>query len=186
MLPPDLSSGSERSRLYFSVPRPLQSVQRAELWGVIAALQASRPVHLGVDNANVVGHVGSILAGRKFKRPLELLVDGDLLALVQTLIRLRGPGTTVISKVKGHADEGLVRGGRVRELHKLGKDMADQAADLGRRRVRANIVDARKGISDACKHWYPVICSLHRFFKAIARTVVNNDGRGGQAPDPMV
>ena len=98
LLPPDLNSGSERSRLYFSVPRPLQSVQRAELWGVIAALQASRPVHLGVDNANVVGHVGSILSGRKSKRTLELLVDGDLLALVQRLIRLRGPGTTVPSR----------------------------------------------------------------------------------------
>ena len=130
--------------------------------------------------------LGCILAGRKSKRPLELLVDGDLLALVQRLIRLRVPGTTSISKVKGHADEGLVRGGRVRELDELGNDMADQAADLGRRRVRADIVDSRKGISDACKHWYPVIRSLHRFFIGIARAVVNNDGHGGLAPDPMV
>ena len=83
--------------------------------GVIAALQVSRPVHLGVDNANVVGHVGRILAGRKSQSPLELLEDGDLLAIVQKLVDLRGPGTTAISKVKGHADEGLVRGGRVRE-----------------------------------------------------------------------
>ena len=71
LLPPDLSSGSERSMLYFSVPKPLQTVQRAELWGVIAALQAARPVHLGVDNANVVGHVGRVLAGRKPNRPLR-------------------------------------------------------------------------------------------------------------------
>ena len=137
MLPPDLNSGSERSRLFFSVPRPLQTVQRAELWGVIAALQAARTVHLGVDNANVVGHVGRILAGRKPGKPLELLVDGDLLALVQKLVNARGPGTADISKVKGHADEGLVRGGRVREVDKIGNDMADQAADLGRRRVGA-------------------------------------------------
>ena len=40
-------------RGYCSVPGPLQSVQRAELWGVILALQASRGVHLGVDNLNV-------------------------------------------------------------------------------------------------------------------------------------
>ena len=43
LLPPDPNSGSERSMLFFSVPRPLQTVQRAELWEVIAALQASRP-----------------------------------------------------------------------------------------------------------------------------------------------
>ena len=44
----------------------------------------------------------------------------------------------------------------------------------------------RKGYSDACKHWYPIILDLHRFFIAISRAVVNEDGRGGLAPDPMV
>ena len=52
LLPPDRDNGNERSWLYLSVPKPSQTVQRAELWGVMAALQASRPVHLGVDNAN--------------------------------------------------------------------------------------------------------------------------------------
>ena len=154
--------------------------------GGIAALQASRLVHLGVDNANVVGHVGRILAGNKPSRPFELLVDGDLLAIVQKLVDLRGPETTAISKVKGHAGEGLVRGGRVRELDKIGNDMADQAAGLGRRRVRADIMDARRGISDVCKRWYPTMRSLHRFFIAIAWAVVNDDGRGGLAPVPIV
>ena len=64
--------------------------------------------------------------------------------------------------------------------------MADQAADLGRRRVGVDITDVRKGISDACQRWYPVMRSLHRFFFAIARAVVNEDGRGGLAPDLMV
>ena len=148
----------------------MQTVQRAELWGEgggIAALQASRPIHLGVDNASVVGHVGRVIAGRK-------------------LVTIRGPGTTAISKVKGHADEGLVRGGRVRELDKIGNEMAAQAADLGRRRVGATLVNDRKGLSDACRRWYPIILDLHRFFMAISRTVVNDDGRGGLAPDPMV
>ena len=36
------------------VPGPLQTGQRAELWGVILALQASDAIHLGVDNLNVV------------------------------------------------------------------------------------------------------------------------------------
>ena len=186
LLPPDLDTGTERSMLYFSIPKPLQTVQRAELWGVIAALQASKPVHLGVDNANVVRHVDRVLAGRKFGRPLELLVDGDLIGLVQRLIDIRGPGTTAISKVKGHAEEGLIREGRVRELDKVGNDLADRAADLGRRRVGASLADSRRGFSEACKHWYPIILVLHRFFIAISRTVVNDDSRGGLAPDPMV
>ena len=90
---------------------------------------------MAFDNANVVGHVGRVIADRKSSRPLELLVDGDLIALARKLITIRGPGNTAISKVKGHADEGLVRGGRVRELDKIGNDMANRAADLGRRRV---------------------------------------------------
>ena len=48
-------------RGFCSVPGPLQSVQRAEMWGVILALQSSGAVHLGVDNLGVVRHVGRLL-----------------------------------------------------------------------------------------------------------------------------
>ena len=41
-------------RGFCSVPGPLQSVQRAEMWGVILALQSSSAIHLGVDNLGVV------------------------------------------------------------------------------------------------------------------------------------
>ena len=41
-------------RGFCSVPGPLQSVQRGEMWGVILALQSSSGVHLGVDNLGVV------------------------------------------------------------------------------------------------------------------------------------
>ena len=44
-------------RGFCSVPGPLQSVQRAEMWGVILALLSSGAVHLGVDNLGVVRHV---------------------------------------------------------------------------------------------------------------------------------
>ena len=37
-----------------------------------------------------------------------------------------------------------------------------------------------------CNRWYPVVRHLHRFFVAIARTVVNHDDGGGTAPDPLV
>ena len=67
--------------------------------GVILVLQSSGAVHLGVDNIGVVRH-GSIL--------FELLKDGDLLLLIDKMLRLRGPDTVRITKVKGHADEGMV------------------------------------------------------------------------------
>ena len=83
----------------------MQTVQRAELWGVILALQASCGVHLGVDNLNVVRHVGRLLDNNLGARPFEILKDGDLLCLIHRMLLLRGFDTVKISKVKGHADE---------------------------------------------------------------------------------
>ena len=80
-LPPG-EFGVERCVLFDSVRGPLQSVQRAELWGVILALQCSSAVHLGVDNLNVVRHVSRILEGRVACRPFELTSDGDLLTVI--------------------------------------------------------------------------------------------------------
>ena len=45
------------------VPGWLQTVQRAEYWGVILALQALAPLHLGIDNLNDCNTVGKILDG---------------------------------------------------------------------------------------------------------------------------
>ena len=53
-------------RGFCSVPGPLQSVQRAEMWGVILALQSSDAVHLGVDNLGVVRQVRRLLSGHLF------------------------------------------------------------------------------------------------------------------------
>ena len=92
-------------RGFCSVPGPLQSVQRAEMWGVILALQSSGAVHLGVDNLNVVRHVGCLLDGRPGSVPVELLKDGDLLLFIDRMLRLHGPDTVRIAKVKVHADE---------------------------------------------------------------------------------
>ena len=116
-------------RVFCSVPGPLQPVQRAEMWGVILALQTSRAVHLGVDNLGVVRHVGRLLDGCRGPVLFELVKDGDLLLLIDRMLHQRG-------------------------------------LDTGR--------------------WYPVILDLHRFFIAISRAVVNHDGRGGTAPDPLV
>ena len=173
-------------RGFCSVPGPLQSVQRAELWGVILALQSFCVVHMGVDNLGVVRHVGRLLDGSHGSPPLELVHDGDLFSLLQRMLHLRSLDTVRITKVKGHADEGMVLDVRVREDDKLGNAAADEAADVGRRRVGNAVIDARRNLSGVCGRWYLVILDLHRFFISISRAVVNHDGHEGNAPDPPV
>ena len=106
--------------------------------------------------------------------------------LIDRMIRLRGPDTVRVSKVKGHADEAMVRSGQVREADRLGNCAADETADFGRRRVGHLVIDARRNLSGVCNRWYPVILDLHRFFIAISRAVVNHDGGPGTAHDPLV
>ena len=145
------------------------------------ALQTSRAVHLGVDNLGVVRHVGRLLDGSRSPILFELVNDGDLL-LIQRVLHRRCLYTVRISKVKGHAD--MVLHGQVRREDKFGNDAADEAAE--RRRVCPAVIDARRNLSGVCGRWYPVILDLHRFFIAISRAVVNHDGLGGTAPDPLV
>ena len=114
------------------------------------------------------------------------VTDGDLLILLRRMIDLRGRDTVRVSKVKGHADEGMVSDGRVRELDRLGNNAADEAADFGRRRVGLAVFVARRDLSGVRGRWYPVVLDSHSFFIAISRAVVYHDGLGGTAPDPMV
>ena len=60
---------ADSCRAFVSVPGPLQTVQRAELWGVILALQSADAVHIGVDNLGVVRHVGRLLDDSSFSAP---------------------------------------------------------------------------------------------------------------------
>ena len=46
-------------------------------------------------------------------------------------------------RLRGHADEGLVAVGQVREVDRIGNNEADAAADMGRRRVHDSITDAQ-------------------------------------------
>ena len=137
---------------------------------------------MGVDNLGVVLHVGRLLDDGFSAGPLELVTDGDLLFLIRRMLDLRGRDTVRVTKVEGHADEGMVFDGRVRELGRLGNNAADEAADLGRRRVGPAVIDARRNLSGVCGRWCPVLLDLHRFFIAISRTVVNHDGIDGLLP----
>ena len=174
---PDVAS----CRGFCSVPGPLQSVQRAEMWGVILALQSSSAVHLGVDNLGVVRRVGRLLDGCHGPFPFELANDGDLLLLIERILHLRELDTVRISE--GHADNCMVLDGRVREVDRLGNDAADEAADFGRRRASPAVIDARRNLSGVCGRWYPVVLDLHRLFIATPPAVVNHDGT---ALDPLV
>ena len=156
------------------------------MWGVILALQTSRAVHLGVDNLGVGRHVGRLLDGCRGPVPFELVKDGDLLLLIDRMLQQRGLDTVCISEAKGHANDDMVLHGQVRREDKWGNDAADEAADFGRWRVSPALIDARRNLSGVCRLWYPVILDLHRFLIAISRAVVNHDGYGGTAPDPLV
>ena len=173
-------------RGFCSVPGPLQTVQRAELWGIILALHASDSVHLEVDNLGV-RHVGRMLDDRLPSRPFELLPDCDLLFLIHRMLRIRGLDSVRISKVKGHADEAMVRTGTVRGLDKLGNDgLMRLLADFGRRRVPWWVIDARRNLSGVCSRWRPVVLVLHLFFNAISRAVVRHYDGTGTVLDPLV
>ena len=74
----------------------------------------------------------------------------------------------------------------VREVDRVGNNEADAAAALGRRRVHHSISVARDVVARSCARWYPVVRDLHRFFIAIARSVVNNDGRSGTTLHPVI
>ena len=55
--------------------------------------------------------VGRLLDGHVGSRLAELVKDGDLILLICRMLRLGGLDTVRITKVKGHADEGMVRDG---------------------------------------------------------------------------
>ena len=74
----------------------------------------------------MVRHVGRLLDGHHGSIPIKFVKDGDLLLLIERMLHLRGLGTVRISKVKGHADEGMVLDGRLREVDRLGNDAADE------------------------------------------------------------
>ena len=162
LLPPLPDGGSETCRHYCSVPGSLQTVQQSEIWGVLVALQGRIGVHVGVDNLNVVNHVGQIIAGRWSGRPFPPVNDGDLPLQVQRMVRWSGRGNSGITKVKGHADEGLVAAGRIGQVDRIGNIEADAAADMDRRRVHCSITDAWRLVNCACaRSRAPPLLSCH-------------------------
>ena len=107
-------------------------------------------------------------------KPLHLVKDGDLISLIQHMIRVRGPEPVLVTKVKGHATDADVEQGRVRAEYKFGNDEADTAADLGWRHQSETITDARRVLLNAREFWCPIVLQLHRFMVAIVQASVNH------------
>ena len=156
----------ERCRAFLPVLGVMQTVQRGEFWGAIVAMQAYLPCHLGIDNLHVARTVGRLLVHGCLVKPLLLVKYGDLVALVQYMIRTGGRETVRVTKVKGHADDADVQSGRVRLAE--GNVEADAAADLGRRHQSEALIDAGSRLLKPRSHWYPVMLLLHRFMIAVA------------------
>ena len=144
------------------------------------------PCHLGIDSLNVVRSIGRLLDADCSAKLLPLVKDGDLVALVQYMIRTRGRDTVRVTKVKGHAKDDDVQHGRVRLIDQQGNIEADLASDLGRRHQSEILINAGRILLQVRSYWYPIMTDLHRFMIAIARVSVNHDGKGGTAPDPLV
>ena len=91
-----------------------------------------------------------------------LMDDWGLLALVPEMVGKSGLGTARDTKAKGHADTEMVLLGQVGEDDRVGSDLADEAADLGRR-VDPGVIDAWRNLAGVCGRWYPVVLLLHSF-----------------------
>ena len=111
---------------------------------------------------------------------------GILLQYLADILHLRSRSTVRICKVKGHATDDMVARRRVRWEDMLGNNLADEAADFGRRRQSDSVSSARRICINACHFWYPLVMDLHRYFIAVARIAVNLDPGHGTAPDPTV
>ena len=99
----------ERCRAFMPVPGVLQTVQRAEFWGAIVAMQAYWPC---LGNLNVARSVGRLLDRDCLAEPLPLVLNGDLVSLAQCMIRTRGRETVRVTKVEGDATDADVEQGR--------------------------------------------------------------------------
>ena len=88
--------------------------------------------------------------------------------LLKTCWCKKGVQSTRITKVKGHADDEMVRLIVVEQVDTGANDQADKAADLGRRHVGARVMDGRRVFSQACHIWYPILYDLLWVFISVA------------------
>ena len=79
----------------------------------------------------------------------------------------------------------MVAKGSVLQDDLKGDNQADIVADLGRLGQYDDVISARRALLRTRDRWYPITVDLHKFMIAISRIDVNQDGKGGTAPDAM-
>ena len=125
-------NGEDCSRVFSSILGSLQSVQLAEFWTVILALQAFIPVILGVDLLNVFKCVAKPSDGSAWSQLSPLHKDEDLISYIHGILDKRGRDTVREAKVKGHDTDDMVSSGQARQEDEDGNEAADEVADLDR------------------------------------------------------
>ena len=108
------------------------------------------PLHLGVDNSLAVSNLNKIINGTRTanSKPWELIPHGDIWKKVEQAIQQRRPGTTRITKDKGHAAQQHIIDEITTEEHKEGNDIADGLATkayqcFGHVKESANLITHR-------------------------------------------
>ena len=94
----------------------------------------------------------------------------------------RRRSTVQEDKAKSHVTEDVVSNGQVRQEDVDGTAAAAEAADVGGRREQEHITNTGRRMQNACN---PVVKDQHGCYTAVARTVVNNDGKGGTVLNPV-
>ena len=112
--------------------------------------------------------------------------DGDLLSTKHYMTQNKGEGSVEVSEVKGHADQAMVDDGSVRHEDFFYNDGADTTADLGRLRQQDGVINVRRAVIRARRHWHAFMLELHKFMVGICRIQVNCVVYGGTAPDAMM
>ena len=91
--------------------------------------------------------MGSLVGCARPVRPLELAVGCGLLTLARPVIALRSPATVQVLKVKDHATDWMVQQGQLRSADNRSNDLANVAADTGRRWQLDSAIATRRSLA---------------------------------------
>ena len=149
--------------------------RRFSVLSFLGAILSLQPFGL-VDKLNVVRSIGRLSDHGALSKPLPLVKDGDLIAIVRHMTRVWG----LVTKVEGHATEADVDQGRVRVEDRLGSDEADTAAGVSSLR-RLWMRDGRCSMLGSSGIPLCFNC-IGLWFSSVS---VNHDGRCGSAPAPL-
>jgi ribonuclease HI len=109
------------------------SSTRTELGAGILRHSAPPAVHQATDSMAYVTKITELLNGivPRRKRPWGIQTDGDLWAIMDKIIKVKGSESIKVTWVKGHATQKHIDEGTSTPLLKQGNDKADNLANKG-------------------------------------------------------